>query len=916
MFAWQRTWRRFVGLSALVACLLAAACGGPTPRAAATRQTATSGRGRATSVYGDLNGNGAIDAADATKVLRVVVALDARPADLSTMDFNGNGAVDAADATKVLRVVVKLDNALVLPSIYAGPTKELVVDSTHGAVHGSVQKRLFRGAGRAVDAEAPTVWVTSGGHNFYQSTDTQGGYGFGSLAPVASLPITAAAPGYGQTGVTAPIVANTVTTAPDITLVADPLDATGALKGIVFDAKGKPVNGASIRIPNSNYTYNTGADGYFVFVQLVPGTYNLTCDAQAESLQQTFLVTAGETKVGDFHLGNVLAQPKVSATVDKGSATVGQTFNFVGTAVPGTGGTLARYTWDFGDGTPTVSSTFNGNAAHAYTQPGTYRATVSVTDVNDNVGTAWQQLTVLATPGLTVTLEPAAATAAGATWAIDGGAAQTTGTTLTGLAAGEHTLHFNAATGYTPPADQTVTVVSGQSQALSGVYLLDGSVTVSLAPAAAVTAGARWTLDGDGGHASGATVSGVTVGSHKLSFSTIAGYTRPTDQTVNVTAGAAATASGTYVTSTGSLKVTLAPAAAVTAGARWTLDSDSTPHASGETLAGLAPGSHTVHGVATAGYTVADVSATVTVNTVTNATLTYVVRPVLRAGVLAAGGGFSVALNNAGQVVAWGLNNDNQCSVPALLTGVQSLAAGISHTVAVTSAGIGWAWGDAYLSSYLAYVDGTNISQAAVGAGAWGYNHVLLLKRDGSISAAGNNAYLQLMAPSSVFSATAVSAGSQFSVALYSTGTVRAWGRNDAGQLSVPAGLTGVTAISAGAAHTLALKSDGTVVAWGYNGGGRCDVPYGLSGVIAIAAGGGHSLALKADGTVVAWGDNTVGQCSVPTGLKDVVALAAGWNHSLAATASGQVVGWGDDSTGACTPPAGLTVAVASARGR
>lgn len=94
--------------SLVVGTCLAALLGGcGAPAAPSPSARAAAGR-----LLGDLNGNNAIDAADATKILRVVVGLDAPPVDLATMDFNANGQVDAADATKVLRVVVGLDAAL------------------------------------------------------------------------------------------------------------------------------------------------------------------------------------------------------------------------------------------------------------------------------------------------------------------------------------------------------------------------------------------------------------------------------------------------------------------------------------------------------------------------------------------------------------------------------------------------------------------------------------------------------------------------------------------------------------------------------------------------------------------------------------------------------------------------------------
>lgn len=82
------------------------------------------------------------------------------------------------------------------------------------------------------------------------------------------------------------------------------------------------------------------------------------------------------------------------------------------------------------------------------------------------------------------------------------------------------------------------------------------------------------------------------------------------------------------------------------------------------------------------------------------------------------------------------------------------------------------------------------------------------------------------------------------------------------------------TAISAGGTFSLALAPDGTVWAWGFNSSGQLGdgsnstaiVPVqtstgtGLTRAIAIAGGSAHSLAIRSDGTVWAWGLNTSGQ--------------------------------------------------------
>ncbi len=73
-----------------------------------------------------------------------------------------------------------------------------------------------------------------------------------------------------------------------------------------------------------------------------------------------------------------------------------------------------------------------------------------------------------------------------------------------------------------------------------------GSLTVTLGPAAAVSAGAMWNVDNGAWNASGATVPGLSVGSHTVNFESIPGWNAPASQTVVIPQYGPAKASATY----------------------------------------------------------------------------------------------------------------------------------------------------------------------------------------------------------------------------------------------------------------------------------------------------------------------------------------------------------------------------------
>ena len=261
--------------------------------------------------------------------------------------------------------------------------------------------------------------------------------------------------------------------------------------------------------------------------------------------------------------------------------------------------------------------------------------------------------------------------------------------------------------------------------------------------------------------------------------------------------------------------------------------------------------------------------------TKTNQSMPVVV-PGINAVVFACGEGFSVALKSDHTILDWGYNGAGQLgdgttndrSAPAQVTdvsGISWIAAGSSHVLALKS-------------------DFTLLT--------WGYNGEGQLGLGDQVIA--QHKPTQIPSPNNVLT---IAAGYNHSVVVRKDGTVWSWGTNTSGQLGIGTtsarsynpvqanSITNAVTVSASYGHTLALASDGTVWAWGSNAAGElgdgtketrpAPTPVnGLSDVAAISAGGGFSLALKKDGTVWAWGAGPmVNGASVDSGTPGLLVL-------------------------------------------
>ena len=198
-------------------------------------------------------------------------------------------------------------------------------------------------------------------------------------------------------------------------------------------------------------------------------------------------------------------------------------------------------------------------------------------------------------PGaLQVTLNPPGAVTDGAEWQVDGGAYHASGAVQTNLSVGPHTVAFKSIAGWFAPGNKTVMIATAATTNLAATYsLTSGALQVTLTPSGAVSAGARWRVDGGALQVSGDIVAGLSSGDHILTFNTVAGWISPSNQVVTLSANATNSVVGDYTSGAGALSVTLIPGGAVSAGARWQVDGGAL-RTSGTVVSGLAVNDHTV----------------------------------------------------------------------------------------------------------------------------------------------------------------------------------------------------------------------------------------------------------------------------------------------------------------------------------
>jgi len=342
-------------------------------------------------------------------------------------------------------------------------------------------------------------------------------------------------------------------------------------------------------------------------------------------------------------------------------------------------------------------------------------------------------------------------------------------------------------------------------------------------------------------------------------------------------------------------------------------------------------------------------------------------------GIMAGGGnGHSLAISASGTLSAWGANNygqlgngtnsgqtaptnvnfhDNQNGIAAHNLPLRTMvAAGTTHSLALTGDGVLQAWGSnchgqlgkgTVINSHVPTTVMESVSYVAAG-----YLHSLAVQSSGSLWAWGYNDAGQLgdgtnidrVIPVRIMDdIVAASAGSFHSLALDIYGQAWAWGENHWGQLGDGTGecrlepvkiMESVARISAGHRFSVAVDTDGDLWIWGHWPWGVYQdlhddyldtVDYaprlieGLHSVMYVSAGFNHIMLIKNDGSLWAWGCNKYGQLGDGTTtdrhepvqitvLDSIESVSTGDSHTAAVqflrTGERLLWGWGNNAYG------------------
>ena len=243
--------------------------------------------------------------------------------------------------------------------------------------------------------------------------------------------------------------------------------------------------------------------------------------------------------------------------------------------------------------------------------------------------------TTAQTGSLTVTLQPAGAISAGAQWQADGGNYRNSGDIVTDLTPGQHQITFKSISGYTTPANETVTVNASAQTTTNATYNAVAPTTYTLTLSAVNGSISPSPTASGNVYNSGSVVQLTAYANTGYHFTGWSGAATGTANPTTITMSANETVTANFASGDPSLAtvtVTIKPDAAANAGVTWSVTGDSQLRAGGTSLSEAVGSGYTAYLPVTlnlvAGWLGTNGTTSfyipITAGTVTNVTLTCV----------------------------------------------------------------------------------------------------------------------------------------------------------------------------------------------------------------------------------------------------------------------------------------------------
>lgn len=350
----------------------------------------------------------------------------------------------------------------------------------------------------------------------------------------------------------------------------------------------------------------------------------------------------------------------------------------------------------------------------------------------------------------------------------------------------------------------------------------------------------------------------------------------------------------------------------------------------------------------------------------------FTIRNPLIFAVISAGYFHTCGVTTVGEAYCWGDNFTGALGDPALSSSVlpaevsggltfAKIVAGRDHTCGVNPSSVAycWGWNDGRLGT--APTSGTQIRSPALVSGNYifaavsaAYAHTCGVTTAGVGYCWGDNTQGELgigsltstTAPTAVLGGltfASISPGRYFSCGVTTANAAHCWGDNFYGELGdgtkvqrtgpVPvSGGFNFASVSAGGFHACGLTTGGLAYCWGAGGNGQLgdgnpvvssSIPVAVAGgrtFASISVGNRHTCGVTTSGVAYCWGENSTGHLGIGTrtgsnvpvavsGGYTFASLTAGRFHTCGLTTAGKAYCWGenllgDGSTGSLVPVA------------